>query len=51
MANVRFNNGIIIHVNNTPIICYSKRHSTVESSIFGSEFVALRVVIDIIKAL
>ena len=34
--------GIIIFVQNAPIIWFSKRQNTVESSSFGSEFVALR---------
>ena len=35
--------GIIIYVQNAPIIWYSKRQNTVEASTFGSELVALRV--------
>ena len=36
MANRRSHSGIIIYVNNTPIICYSKQNKTVEASSFGS---------------
>ena len=43
--------GIIIYVNNVPIIWSSKRHNTVEASSFVSEFVALRIAIDMIEAL
>ena len=39
----RSHTGIIIFVNNSPIIWYSKRQNTVESSSFGSEFIALRI--------
>ena len=35
--------GIIIFVNNYPIVWYSKRQNTAESSIFGSESIALRI--------
>ena len=43
--------GIIIFVNNSPIICYSKRQNTVESSSFGSEFIALLIAIEMIEGL
>ena len=51
MANRRSYSGIIIYVNNVPIIWYSKRHNAVEASSFGSEFVALRVSTEVIEAL
>ena len=38
----RSHSGILIYLQNTPIIWYSKRQNTVESSSFGSEFIALR---------
>ena len=34
---------VIIFVNNSSIICYSKLQNTVESSSFGFEFIALRI--------
>ena len=43
IANRRSHSGIIIYVNNAPIIWYSKRHKTVEASSFVSEFVAIRI--------
>ncbi len=43
--------GIIIYVQNAPIIWFSKRQNTVESSSFGSEFVALRAAKDMLVAL
>jgi hypothetical protein len=42
---------LIIFVQNAPIIWYSKKQNTVESSTFGSELVALRVARDLISAL
>jgi len=47
----RSQSGILIFVNKAPIIWYSKRQNTVESSTFGSEFVALRIATDLIVAL
>ena len=43
--------GILIFEQNAPIIWFSKRQNTVESSSFGSEFVALRIAKDLIVAL
>ncbi len=51
LANRRSHSGIIIYVNNAPITWYSKRQNTVESSSFGSEFVALRIATEMIEAL
>ena len=39
--------GILIYVNRAPIIWYSKKQNTVESSSFGLEFVAMRIVTEI----
>jgi hypothetical protein len=48
----RSHTGIIVYVQNAPIIVwFSKRQNTVESSSFGSEFVALRAVKEMIVAL
>jgi hypothetical protein len=47
----RSHTGILIFVNNAPIVWYSKRQNTVESSTFGSEFVAMRTAVDLIEAL
>jgi hypothetical protein len=47
----RSHTGILIFVNMAPIIWYSKRQNTVESSTFGSEFVALRVATELIEGL
>ena len=47
----RSHSGILLYLNNTPIIWYSKRQNTVESSSFGSEFIALRIATETIESL
>jgi hypothetical protein len=47
----RLHTGILIYVQNTPIIWQSQRQNTVETLTFGSEFVALRNARDLIVAL
>ena len=47
----RSHTGILIWVNNAPIIWYSKRQNTVETSTFGSELVAMRIAKELIVAL
>jgi uncharacterized protein len=47
----RSHSGILIYLNSAPIDWYSKRQNTVESSSFGSEFIALRVATEKLKAL
>ena len=51
MANRRLHSGVIIYVNNAPIIWYSKRQNRVEYSSFGSDFVTLRITTDMMKSL
>ena len=51
MAKRILHSGIIIYFNNAPIIWYSKRQNTFESSSFGSGFVAFRISIEMIGAL
>ena len=51
MANSRSHFGIIIYVNNAPIIWYSKHQNMVYASSFGSVFVALIISTDMIEAL
>ena len=43
--------GIILYCNLSPIIKYSKRQNTVESSDFGAEFLALRIAMELIISL
>ena len=47
----RSHTGIIIFVNRAPILWFSKRQNTVESSTFGSEFVAMRIAIEMKEGL
>jgi hypothetical protein len=47
----RSQSGILIYCNSAPIIWYSKAQATVETSTFGSEFVALRIATELIEAL
>jgi len=47
----RSHSGIILFLNRAPITWFSKKQNTVESSTFGSEFVALRIAVELIEAL
>ena len=51
VVTLRSHTGILIYVMNAPIIWFSKKQNTAESSTFGSEFVALRIARDVIVAL
>jgi Reverse transcriptase (RNA-dependent DNA polymerase). len=51
LVNRRSHTGVLIYVNNALITWFSKRQNTVESSSFGSEFVALRIATELIEAL
>jgi hypothetical protein len=51
LATRRSQTGILIFLNKSPITWFSKRQNTVESSTFGSEFVALRVATEMVEAL
>ena len=42
--------GILIFSNQTPIHCNSKTQSTVEGSTFGSEYIAMKTAVEMIKA-
>ena len=42
--------GIVLFGNSAPLIWYSKRKNTVESSTFGAEFVALRIATEIVSS-
>ena len=47
----RSQTGILIFVMKSPMVWYSKRQNTVETSTFGSEFVAMRQATELILAL
>ena len=46
----RWQTGILIFVNKAPIIVFSKRKNTVETSIFGSKFTALKNAVEVVEA-
>ena len=47
----RSQTGILIFLNRAPIVWYSKRQNTVETSTFGSEFIAMRTAVEHIESL
>ena len=47
----RSHSGVIIYVNRAPILGFSKRQTTVETSTFGSEIVAMRIAIELVEGL
>lgn len=47
----RSHTGVIIYVNRAPILWFSKRQNTVESSTYGSEMLAVRIAIEMIEGL
>jgi hypothetical protein len=51
LATRRSQTGILIYLNKSPIMWYSKRQNTVETSSFGSEFVAMKTAVEMIEGL
>ena len=47
----RSQTGILIFLNRGPIIWYSKRQNTVETSMFGSEFITMKTAVEKIESL
>jgi hypothetical protein len=47
----RSRTGFVIYLNMAPIVWFSKRQPTVESSVFGAEFVAMKNVIETCRGL
>ena len=43
--------GVLIFINSTPVMFFSKKQNTVEISTFGSEFIASRIAVEIIESL
>ena len=43
--------GILIYCNMAPIVWFSKKQNTIESSTFGSEFIALKIAMELIEGL
>ena len=50
-ATRRFRTGFMIFLNNSPICWFSKRQTSVETSSFGSEFVAMKLCCEYIRGL
>jgi hypothetical protein len=48
LITVRSQSGILLFVNRAPILWYSKKQNTVETSTFGSKFVAMCIVVELI---
>ena len=51
MVNRRSRKGILIFCNRAPILWHSKRQTTVEISMFGSEFTAMKTGIELVEGL
>ena len=47
----RSQTGILIFVNRAPILWYSKQQNTVETSTFGSEFIAMKTAVEQVESL
>ena len=47
----RSHTGIIIYVQRTPVVWYSKRQNAVKSSTFGSKFIAMKTIVEQVEAL
>jgi hypothetical protein len=47
----RLRTGVLIFVNKAPVIWFSKRQNTVETSTFGSEFVAMKIATELLIGL
>jgi len=43
--------GVLIYVNKAPIVCYSKKQNSIETSSFGSEFMALKTGVELLEGL
>jgi hypothetical protein len=50
-ATHRSHTGVFIFVSKAPILLYSQRQNTVETSTFGSEYCAMKIAIDMIEGL
>jgi hypothetical protein len=47
----RSRTGVLVYLNRSPILWYTKQQSMVETSLFGSEFCALKTAVEMIKGL
>jgi len=49
LFNRRSHSGIVVYVNDAPILWFSKRQNTVEAASFGSEFNALKIAVEMVE--
>ena len=47
----RSHTGVVVFVNRAPVLWHSKAQNTVETSTFGSEFVAMRIATELVEGL
>jgi hypothetical protein len=47
----RSRTGVLVYLNRAPILWYSKKQNSVETSTFGLEFIALKTGVEIVKGL
>jgi hypothetical protein len=47
----RSQTSILLFVNRAPVVWYSKRQNVVKTSTFGSEFIAMRISVELVEAL
>ena len=50
-SNRRSHTGVVVYLNSAPIVWYSKKQSTVETSSYGSELVAMRTAVELTEGL
>jgi hypothetical protein len=51
LMNRRSRTGVLLYLNRSPIVWHSKKQNSVETSAFGSEFVALKTGVELVKSL
>ena len=47
----RSRTGFLIYLNMSPIVRYTKRQATIETSVFGAEFVAMKTAVEAVRGL
>jgi Reverse transcriptase (RNA-dependent DNA polymerase) len=51
LATRRSHSGVLLYVNSALVLWHSKRQNTVEASTFGSEFIAVKIAVEMIEGL
>lgn len=51
MVTRRSRTGVLLYLNRSPILWYSKKQNSIETSTFGSEFIALKTAVEIVKGM